>query len=57
MRLCERDAVFGHEFVEEARSVYLCNDRRAVLKRKINELLGASPGEPEVYAKYQQEAA
>src|SRR5262249_7890753 len=39
IRLCERDEDFGPRFVALARSVYHTNDRRAALKRRINELL------------------
>jgi hypothetical protein len=41
LRLCEQTQDFGPRFVELARSVYQHNDRRAVLKRRINELLGS----------------
>jgi hypothetical protein len=41
IRRCEHDADFGPRFVALARSVYVTNDRRAVLKRQINELLGS----------------
>jgi tetratricopeptide (TPR) repeat protein len=41
LRQCERDQDFGPRFVELARSVYRHNDRRSVLKRQINELLGS----------------
>jgi hypothetical protein len=41
IRLCEKAADFGRRFVELARSVYAWNDRRAALKRRINELLGS----------------
>jgi tetratricopeptide (TPR) repeat protein len=41
IRLCERDGDFGPRFVELARSVYRQNDRRAALKRQINERLGS----------------
>ena len=39
IRLCEQRGDFGERFVELARSVYKTNDRRAELKRSINELL------------------
>ena len=39
IRLCEQRSDFGERFVELARSVYITNDRRADLKRQINELL------------------
>jgi hypothetical protein len=40
IRAAEAHREFGPHFIELARSVYLTNDRRAELKRKINELLG-----------------
>lgn len=36
LRLCERRLEFGPQFIELARQVYITNDRRAELKRKIN---------------------
>ena len=39
MRACERSGDFGPRFVELARQVYGQNDRRAVVTRRINELL------------------
>jgi tetratricopeptide (TPR) repeat protein len=50
LRLCERDQDFGSRFVELARSVYRHNDRRAALKRQINELLGSRLIEEKSYA-------
>lgn len=41
-RECEREQTFGEEFVEAARQVYLKNDRRAIIKRRINELCGST---------------
>ena len=41
IRLCERDEDFGPRFIALARSVYRTNDKRAALKRQINELLGS----------------
>src|SRR5262249_40589528 len=41
IRTREREADFGPEFVELARSVYRTNDHRAALKRRINEMLGS----------------
>jgi tetratricopeptide (TPR) repeat protein len=52
IRLCERVQDFGPRFVTLARSVYQQNDRRAVLKRKINELLGSSLMEEKGYTAY-----
>ncbi|HUY90884.1 MAG TPA: tetratricopeptide repeat protein [Pirellulales bacterium] len=53
IRLCERDKNFGARFVELARSVYRHNDRRAALKRQINELLGSKLIEEKDYAPYE----
>jgi hypothetical protein len=50
LRLCEQNQDFGSRFVELARSVYRHNDRRAALKRQINELLGSRLIEEKSYA-------
>ena len=52
IRDCERAKDFGDAFVELARCVYITNDRRAALKRQINELLGSSLVEEKSYAAY-----
>jgi tetratricopeptide (TPR) repeat protein len=49
LRLCEQAQDFGPRFVELARSVYQQNDRRSLLKRRINDLLGSSLVEEKVY--------
>ncbi|MDR3638289.1 MAG: DUF6165 family protein [Isosphaeraceae bacterium] len=41
IRLCEQRSDFGDRFVALARSVYQRNDRRAAIKRAINERLGS----------------
>src|SRR5262245_54289159 len=38
IRECERAQRFDADFVELARSIYRTNDRRAAVKRQINEL-------------------
>ena len=48
----ERAGDFGDRFVELARSVYITNDRRAALKREINDLLGSRIVEEKLYASY-----
>jgi hypothetical protein len=53
IRICERDGDFGERFVELARSVYKSNDRRATLKRRINELLSSAIVEEKSYASWQ----
>jgi hypothetical protein len=42
LRACEREGAFGGRFVELARQVYTNNDRRAALKRRIDELSGCT---------------
>jgi hypothetical protein len=41
IRACEFTGDFGPRFIELARSVYQQNDRRAAVKRRINERLGS----------------
>ena len=36
---CERRRDFGSDFIQLARAVYMTNDRRAALKRRINEVI------------------
>jgi hypothetical protein len=55
IRLCERAQDFGPRFVALARSVYHENDRRAALKRAINELLHSPLIEEKSYARYTPE--
>src|SRR5262249_13780643 len=50
IRLCERCEDFGPRFVALARSVYRTTDRRAALKRRINELLRSDLMEEKSYA-------
>jgi hypothetical protein len=52
IRLCEKAKDFGPRFVELARSVYFQNDRRAAVKRQINELLGSKIIEEKAYQPY-----
>jgi hypothetical protein len=52
IRDCERQGDFGPTFIELARSVYRTNDRRAALKREINELLGSKIVEEKSYSQY-----
>jgi hypothetical protein len=48
----ERAKTFGAEFVALARAVYHTNDRRAALKREINDLLKSSIIEEKSYSAY-----
>ena len=52
IRDCEREQDFGPKFIQLARSVYHSNDRRAALKRQVNELLGSKLIEEKSYAAY-----
>ena len=52
IRDLERAKDFGPAFIELARSVYRNNDRRAAIKRKINELLNSVIIEEKSYAAY-----
>jgi hypothetical protein len=45
----ERNGYFGASFITLARSVYIRNDQRALLKRRINEFLGSSLREEKDY--------
>ncbi len=48
----ERNKDFGLDFVELARGVYMTNDRRSRVKRRINEILGSRLVEEKSYAAY-----
>jgi hypothetical protein len=52
-RDCERRQDFGPAFVALARSVYIENDRRAAIKRRINDLAGSDIVEEKSYRPYQ----
>lgn len=52
IRDCERRKEFQERFVELARSVYHQNDRRAALKRELNDLLGSELVEEKSYQAY-----
>lgn len=52
IRQHERHNDFGERFVELARAVYKTNDRRAELKREINDLTGSRLKEEKSYAAY-----
>ncbi|MCC7048136.1 MAG: hypothetical protein IT562_15595 [Alphaproteobacteria bacterium] len=49
IRGCEAAGDFSARFVALARKVYTTNDRRAALKRRINELLGSELVEEKSY--------
>jgi hypothetical protein len=48
----ERDARFDGEFIELARAVYVTNDERAAIKKRINTRLGSLLVEEKSYAEY-----
>jgi len=52
IRDCERAKDFGEKFVGLARAVYFTNDKRAAVKRQINDLLGSELVEEKSYAAY-----
>jgi len=49
IRAVERAGLFDERFIELARGAYRHNDRRAVLKRRINELTGSEIVEEKSY--------
>lgn len=51
-RDCERRQAFGADFIALARKVYLFNDKRAAIKRAINEATGSAVVEEKSYAPY-----
>ena len=53
LRDLERLGDFGARFVELARSVYTLNDRRAALKRQINEVTSSAIIDEKSYHSYQ----
>ena len=48
----ERNRSFDDEFIQLARSVYIINDERSRIKRKINDFFGSEFVEEKSYAKY-----
>ena len=48
----ERHKTFDEEFIELARSVYITNDERSRIKRKINETFGSQLIEEKSYSDY-----
>jgi hypothetical protein len=51
-RECERTKSFDSRFIELARSVYIKNDERASIKRKINEFYNSSIIEEKSHKSY-----
>jgi hypothetical protein len=52
IRDLERGKDFGARFVELARAVYITNDRRAAIKKEVNELVGSDIVEEKSYNSY-----
>lgn len=52
IRICERDKTFDSRFVELARSVYKTNDKRHLVKKKINEKMNSHYQEIKNYSSY-----
>jgi hypothetical protein len=50
IRDCEKAKDFGDEFIRLARAVYITNDKRADVKKKINLLLGSALIEEKSYS-------
>jgi hypothetical protein len=48
----EHASRFGQKFIELARAVYVTNDERAAIKKRINTLLGSSIVEEKSYKPY-----
>jgi hypothetical protein len=48
----ERNMSFDDEFIQLARSVYIINDERSRIKRKINDIFGSEFVEEKSYSEY-----
>jgi hypothetical protein len=48
----EAHQIFDREFIELARAVYICNDERAAIKKRINLQLGSRLIEEKSYKQY-----
>ena len=53
-RIREKEArqTFDRDFIELARAVYICNDERAAIKKRINLQLGSSLVDEKSYKQY-----
>lgn len=49
IRKLEKENNFGEEFIELARNVYITNDKRALIKKKINEKTNSNFKEIKIY--------
>jgi hypothetical protein len=50
IRLLDRNGDFGERFIALARGVYAWNDKRAAVKKKINDAFGSAIAEEKSYA-------
>ncbi len=48
----ERKKAFDNEFIQLARSVYMKNDQRSIIKGKINKAFGSDLVEQKLYSRY-----
>jgi len=48
----ERNGSFDNEFIQLARSVYITNDERSRIKRRINDVFGSELYEEKSYSEY-----
>jgi len=48
----EMEGTFGDRFIELARAVYVTNDKRAMIKKKLNEATGSTLVEEKSYKDY-----
>ena len=48
----ERNGSFDNEFIQLARSVYITNDERSRIKRRINDVFGSELFEEKSYSEY-----
>ena len=51
-RKCEAENNFGYDFIQLARDVYIYNDKRAEIKKKINVLTYSDVVEEKEYTRY-----
>jgi len=52
LRMCEKNKNFGKNFVSLARQVYINNDKRSMIKLKMNKILGSNIKEVKQYVSY-----
>lgn len=55
IRIKEAEQVFDQEFIDLARNVYITNDKRADIKKRINLATGSEIVEEKEYANYSSE--